>query len=79
VLALSAHSCQLNGSGMQLAHACCASRACKRCTLLRRRHHQPLLMLLLCRWLDLDRGIVAATPTLHRAVIKALQTLPPPQ
>lgn len=39
----------------------------------------PSLMLSFRRWLDLDRGIVAATPTLHRAVIKALQTLPPPQ
>lgn len=29
------------------------------------------------RWLDLDRGIVASTPTLHAAVIKALVTMSP--
>ena len=40
---------------------------------------RSVTVLLLSRWLDLDRGIVAATPTLHSAVIKALQTLPPPQ
>jgi len=28
------------------------------------------------RWLDLDRGIVAATPSLHAAILQALKTVP---
>ena len=31
----------------------------------------------MCRWLDLDTGIVAASPALHAAIIEQLKTLKP--